>query len=104
MRKSESKDSTKIKNLYNRHATTLDFLFLLKSIVKGNLYCPVLSSFGKLKKESKCCCKHKAYRLPFLFSIFLIFSFMENGTKKCRECKADIPTDAKVCQFCKSKQ
>ena len=29
---------------------------------------------------------------------------MENGTKKCRECKADIPTDAKVCQFCKSKQ
>lgn len=29
---------------------------------------------------------------------------MENSTKKCRECKADIPLDAKVCQFCKTKQ
>lgn len=29
---------------------------------------------------------------------------MENSTKKCRECKADIPADAKVCQHCKAKQ
>jgi hypothetical protein len=29
---------------------------------------------------------------------------MENTTKKCRECKADIPADAKVCQHCKAKQ
>ena len=83
--------------------TNLVTLFLYLKLNKGKLFCqPILTLSTNVSHCSKQ--TSKAIVCPFLLFIFLIFFFMEDSTKKCRECKADIPFDAKVCQHCKAKQ